>query len=218
MKSWFFRLVLLFSGALSAFPLFAQDPLTIGRFSEGDLDHWQSKRFKGVTDYQLVKLSGVEVLRAVSENSASGLFKKQRIDLRKTPYLNWRWRVETRLGGLDEQSKAGDDYAARLYVVISGGWAFWRTRSINYVWASTSPVGQVWPNAFAGDNVVMIALRSGTDKTGTWYHEKRNVLDDLRRYLGDLEPYLDAVALMTDTDNAHGRATAYYGDIYFTED
>ncbi|MBE0437229.1 MAG: DUF3047 domain-containing protein, partial [Methylomicrobium sp.] len=29
---------------------------------------------------------------------------------------------------------------------------------------------------------------------------------------------IDAVALMTDTDNAGGSADAYYGDIYFSRD
>jgi len=27
----------------------------------------------------------------------------------------------------------------------------------------------------------------------------------------------DGVAIMTDTDNAQGKASAYFGDIYFTE-
>lgn len=196
----------------------AEDRLIVGDFSAGVLDNWEGKSFEGVTEYRLVELSGSRVLKAESVNAASGLFKKQRIDLQETPYMNWRWRIENRLGSLDEQSKSGDDYAARVYVIISGGWAFWRTRAINYVWASSSPVGKVWPNAFAGDHAVMIAMRSANDKTGTWYREKRNVLNDFKQYVDASVRYIDAVALMTDTDNANGHATAYYGDIYFTKD
>ena len=199
-------------------PVAAVDKLMIGNFSEGVLDNWESQSFKDLTQYRLVQLSGMQVLKAESMNTASGLVKKHRIDLEKTPYMNWRWRIENRLGAIDEQSKSGDDYAARLYVVISGGWAFWRTQAINYVWASSTPAGKTWPNAFAGDQVIMIALRSKNDKTGTWYNEKRNLLNDVRQYLGSTIRYIDAVALMTDTDNANGHATAYYGDIYFTND
>ena len=34
----------------------------------------------------------------------------------------------------------------------AAGLVFWRTKAINYVWASTSAKGKIWPNAFAGDH------------------------------------------------------------------
>ncbi|MGR9072454.1 MAG: DUF3047 domain-containing protein [Gammaproteobacteria bacterium] len=189
----------------------------VARFSSGSLDGWENKSFREETRYRLSELDGATVLEAQSQSSASGLYKKIRIDLRRTPYLNWRWRIENRLQGLDEKTKSGDDYAARIYVVISGGWAFWRTRAVNYVWAGTSAKGEIWPNAFAGENAMMIAVRSSSDDTGRWYEEKRNILKDLKRVYGEDISSIDAVALMTDTDNSNGRATAYYGDIFFSE-
>jgi hypothetical protein len=192
--------------------------LIIGNFSSGSINEWESKAFKDETKYQLTQLDGTTVLKAESAQSASGLFKKQHIDLKKTPILNWRWRTENQLGNLNEQAKSGDDYTARIYVVVSGGLAFWDTKAINYVWASTSPKGKVWPNAYAiDDSMTMIALRSSTDKTGSWYTEKRNILADLKQFIGDDIDYIDAIAIMTDTDNSKGTAIAYYGDIYFTE-
>jgi hypothetical protein len=196
----------------------AGEKLMIGSFSSGSLDHWEPKEFKAQTKYQLADLAGTtRALKAESDDSASGLFKEQRIDLQKTPVMNWRWRIENRLGNINEQAKSGDDYAARVYVVISGGLTFWRTKAINYVWASTSPTGKIWPNAFAGDHAMIIALRSSSDQTGTWYTEKRNILTDLKQQFGEDIHYIDAVAIMTDTDNAHGKVTAYYGDIYFSK-
>lgn len=190
----------------------------IGEFSSAtSLDQWESKTFKGQTLYQLVTLDGTSVLRAESHHSASGLIKKQRIDLLKTPILNWRWRTENRFINSNEQVKSGDDFAARVYVVISGGFAFWRTRAINYVWASGSPTGKIWSNPFVGDRAIMIALRSSSDQTGTWYTERRNILADIRQYIDQDVDHIDAVAIMTDTDNTHSTAKAYYGDIYFTE-
>lgn len=171
-----------------------------------------------MTDYQLALLDNNQVLKAISHSSASGLFKELRIDLQKTPYLNWQWRIEGRLGKFNEQTKPGDDYNARVYVVIKGGWAFWKTKAINYVWANNSSKGSAWPNAFAGKNAMMIAIRSSDDKTNTWYQEKRNIMQDLKEQFGTDTRYIDAVAIMTDTDNAKGKAIAYYGDIYFSSE
>ena len=198
------------------------EKLMIGSFSSGSLDNWEAKEFKGQTSYKLVDLAGTRVLKAESTGSASGLFNEQRIDLHKTPVMNWRWHIENRLGNdINEQVKSGDDYAARVYVIASGGAAFWQTKAINYVWSSTSPVGNVWPNpyAYAGANgkMMMIAVRSSTDQAGTWYSEKRNILTDLKHQFGEEIRYIDAVAIMTDTDDSHGKATAYYGDIYFSK-
>lgn len=194
----------------------ANNIIVVADFANENLAQWQTKSFKGDTRYTLTELDNRAVLKADSQASASGLFKEQRIDLQKTPYLNWRWRIENRLPSLDEQSKSGDDYAARIYIVVSGGLAFWKTRALNYVWANNSAKGQSWPNAFAGKNAMMVALRSTDDRTQHWYQEKRNIMQDLEQFFGEPIRYIDAVAIMTDTDNSQGKAVAYYGDLFFS--
>ena len=214
------KIIVFYILTLLSFAIHAEktsEKLMIGTFSSGSLDHWKSKEFKGQTKYQIINFAGTRVLKAESTDNASGLFKEQRIDLQRTPFLNWLWRIENRLGNINEQAKSGDDYAARVYVIVSGGLTFWRTKAINYVWASTSPKGKIWPNAFAGNHAMMIALRSSSDQANTWYTEKRNILADLKQQFGEELRYIDAVAIMTDTDNAHGKVTAYYGDIYFSK-
>lgn len=190
--------------------------IEIGRFSDGLIADWKEKRFSGVTRYDLVELDGARVLRAVSDDSASGLYREQRIDLERTPWLNWSWRMEGRLNPGNEQARSGDDYAGRVYVVISGGMLFWKTRALNYVWSSATARNVTWPNAFAGKSAMMMAVRTADDDTSVWYNEKRNVLADLKAVFGEDIRYIDAVAVMTDTDNTHGRVTSYYGDLYFT--
>lgn len=192
------------------------EQLRVANFSESNLEGWQEKVFKGITSYQLFQLEDKKVLMAKSQNSASGLVKKMRVDLKKYPYLNWSWNIEKRLEIKNEKIKPGDDYATRIYVVVDGGILIWRTRAINYVWANKAAKGETWPNAFAGKNAMMIALRSRQDKTSTWYTEKRNVYEDLKRLFGTEFRFIDAIALMTDTDNSHGQAKSYYGDIYFS--
>jgi len=192
------------------------DELTVGDFSSSNLESWREKSFLGKTDYSLVKLQDAFVLRAESRSSASGLFRKIKVDLNKYPYLNWRWRIEQRLTTSNERVKSGDDYAARIYVIIDGGLLPWRTMAVNYVWANRAEKYDIWPSAFAGKNSMMAALRNYQDLTATWYHEKRNVLEDSKEMLGKDITAIDGIAIMTDTDNNQDFTTAYYGDIYFS--
>ena len=181
------------------------------------LSHWEEKEFSGHTIYEQVKELGRTVIKAHSQDSASGLFREIRIDLNKTPYINWRWKVQNTLSGPDESTKAGDDYPARVYVVVSGGVWFWKTKALNYVWSSQKPVDTTWPNAFTA-NAVMLAVESGNTKLNTWSKVRRNVLQDLKTYLKLVDAdHIDAVAIMTDTDNTGSKATAYYGEIYFSD-
>jgi hypothetical protein len=191
-------------------------PNMVGEFEAGDLTGWELKRFHGETHYALLPGGDEQCLRAQSDGTASGLVKKVRVHIEKTPYLNWSWKVESVLSGLDETTKKGDDYPARIYLVFSGGTLFWKTRALNYVWAGGQPAGTSWPNAYTS-NAVMVAVESGAGKLGQWVHEKRDVRADLRRYLnGDIKR-VDALAIMTDTDDSGRGATACYGEIYFTE-
>jgi hypothetical protein len=197
------------------FGIAVAEQLPISDFSEG-LVGWTEKSFKGKTAYRVERHDGQAVLAAESHDNASGLFKKIRIDLRKYPYLNWSWRIEKRLNIQDETTKSGDDYAARIYVVIDGGLFFWRTKAINYVWANGASRGDTWDNAFAGKNARLVAVRDRQDPLSTWLTEKRNVFEDLKKEFGQEFNFIDAVAIMTDTDNSQGHAKTYYGDIFFS--
>ncbi len=185
---------------------------------DAPLAKWEEKSFEGATRYQLVELNKQRVLKASSKASASGLFRKERINIKEFPYLNWRWQAASKLAELPETKKNGDDYVARVYVVRSGGWFFWETMALNYVWSSRSERGAIWPNAFAPDNARMVALRTAGDEPGQWYQEKRNVYEDFKKWLGEDVEYIDAVAIMTDTDNSGSQAEAYYGEIFFTQE
>jgi hypothetical protein len=181
-----------------------------------DISHWDTEIFSGITSYELVTIDNKQAIKAISNQSASGLVRKMEVDLTKTPYLNWSWKIDSTLNNIDETKKSGDDYAARVYVVISGGLFFWRTRAISYAWASKQPKDSSWPNAFTG-NAIMVAAESGPELAGQWVTEKRNLLEDIKKLHGIDKDHIDAVAIMTDTDNSKQSATAYYGDIYFTE-
>ena len=184
---------------------------------DGDVAGWEEKVFEGKTRYETVRRDGRSVVRATSRGTASGLYLRRRIDLDRTPILRWTWRVDGTIGDVDERTRAGDDYAARVYVIRSHPVFLWRTRAVNYVWASTQAVGETWPNAYT-DASRNVAVRSGATYTGRWVEERRDVRADFRELFGESVRHVDAVAIMTDTDNTGGAAVAYYGDITFTSE
>jgi hypothetical protein len=203
-----------------SYPANAEDNhnVYIGHFSKGKLDNWKIKEFSGKTEYEIVNNNGEsqnKVLKAISNSGASGLFIEKHIDLEKTPYLHWSWKTDKLYSNLDERQKQGDDFVARIYIVLDGGLFFWKTRALNYVWSSSFTKGQAWPNPFTA-NATMFAVESGEKNLGKWLHYSRNVQEDLKKLISKEVRYIDGIALMTDSDNAGQQATTYYGDIYFS--
>ena len=195
----------------------SNEHINIARFSQGDLSGWKTKIFSGETHYSLKKINGRMALHAISSAAVSGRYREINIDLNKTPLLNWTWMVSNALSvsGINERTRRGDDYAARIYVIFSGGMLFWRTRAINYVWSSNLPINSHWPSAYT-NNTQLIAVESGKKRLGQWVNQQRNVRKDYRRLFGEEPGNISAVAIMTDTDNTGATAAAWYGDIWFT--
>jgi len=197
---------------LIPFAILAAGPLHIGSFSTGDLSGWSDKPFKGKTTYSLIEDSGHTVLKAHSTKAASGLIKKVSADPRHFPLLRWSWKVDNIIQKEDIAKKGGDDFAARVYVVFPRTF-FWRMRAINYVWSAKMAKGSSAPSPYT-KNAMIVAVESGSAKTGHWVSEERNILDDYRKLFGEEPPEIGAVAVMTDTDDTREDITAYYGDIF----
>jgi hypothetical protein len=185
--------------------------LLIDDFETGLRPGWQAKVFKGRTDYRVVGEVTGNVLRAESHGAASALIWKQQVDLQKFPVLSWRWKVRNVLAEGDARTRAGDDYAARVYVIFPH-WFFPRTRTINYIWANKLSPGAIVPNSYTS-RAVMIALKSGEEHAGKWMLESRNVYADYLAIFGEEPPLAGAIAIMTDTDNTGASAVAWYDDI-----
>ena len=186
-------------------------------FAEQNISDWRERVFAGRSHYEIVTLDGQQVLKASSDNSASAILKETEIDLNRTPFINWRWRVENTYGdNIDEQSKDGDDYPARLYALVSDGYQPWEIIAVNYVWSSNQAPETQWVNAWTS-KAQMLALRSGDAEIGKWKMEKRNLRDDFKLLFDRDVDTIVAVAIMTDSDNHHGSSISYFGDIYFSE-
>lgn len=194
---------LLMSASVSA------DLFTIGQ------TEWQQRSFQGNTDYRFTTEQSVPVLRAETQGQASALYRQIKIDLRQTPWLSWQWRIDRVYPSLDPLSKQGDDYPARVYVVVRDGWLPWQTLAINYVWANTAVAQTHWPNPFT-DKAVMVPLQAGADGVGQWRQQRVNVREDFKRLFGRDIDFIDGVAVMTDGDNSGNSAVAWYAAMTFS--
>ncbi len=214
--------------------------LEVGKFSAGAAgqalpDGWKPLTFKKVerhTKYELVKDGETSVVKAMSEAAASGLTREIRIDPREYPVVQWRWKVDNLLKASDVSRKEGDDYPARLYITFeydpdkvsfskkakykAGRLVFGDIPigALNYIWDTKTPAGTIVDNAFT-DFAKMIVVESGPQRVGTWVEEERNVYEDYKKAFGEEPPFINGVAIMSDTDNTKESAVAYYGDIVF---
>lgn len=184
-------------------------------FTASDIAEWPTRSFEGETRYSLEPQAGQQVLRARADGRASAKYLEREIDLSETPYLGWCWKVSTIYTGLDETTKAGDDYPARVYVVNKTGLLPWQVQAVNYVWSNNQPVDSRWVNAFT-DRAQLMALQSGEAEVGQWVAEVRNVREDFATLFGSRPDELVGVALMSDGDNAGGDATAWFGGLRFS--
>ena len=179
--------------------------VNVSHFSEQGIKGWKPKIFKNETVYSVVEYEGSKYIQAMSQQSASGLTKELKIDLQVTPFLNWSWVIEQILQGNDEKTKSGDDFAARIYVIAKTGFGFWNTAALNYVWSNKSPVGDFWPNPFTA-KAVMFCVEQGDAGLGKLRTYKRNVLDDFKQIFNKDIKEIQAIAIMTDTDNSQKNA------------
>lgn len=186
-------------------------------FAGVDRGPWKTRTFDGRTQYAVVAGAGPgggDALRASSDADASALYRELDVDLERTPYLRWSWRVtELPRGTAAETEQAGDDYAARVYVVREGILGRLDAQALNYVWARGQAPGTHWPSAFT-DRVVLWAVESGRPP-GRWTTHTRDVRADWRAAFGEDIRRIDGIALMTDADNTGSSAAALYGRIRF---
>src|SRR5659263_325154 len=71
------------------------------------------------TDYRMLTWDGVAAVEAVANASMALLARPLEVDLRRTPVLCWRWRVDAPLASADMATREGDDYAARVYLAVN---------------------------------------------------------------------------------------------------
>ena len=172
---------------------------------------------KGETEYSIGSNENGQFLRAEAKGTASGLGQKVKIDLNKTPFINITWKIEKDLKGIDEKSKKGHDYAARVFVVKKTGLTPLSNKAVNYVFSSNNSVNESWRSPYTKSSIDYV-LSTTKDNLNEWVTVKANVKEHFKE-LHDLNvEELTGVAIMTDTDQTKIKAISYYQNIFFSSE
>ena len=180
------------------------------------ITQWQERVFASPTQYSLSKTDQQNTITAVSDNSASMIYQEFTVDLNKTPYLHWQWKISNTYTGINEKTREGDDFPARVYIAIKPAPLSFYPRALNYVWANHSETLSSWPSPYTSQSI-MIAVESGADKKEQWISEVRNIKEDIQRFFGEDISQIEGIAIMTDSDNSQSSTTAFYRNIYFSQ-
>ena len=194
------------------------EKISIFNFTEEEFVNLEVRKVRGAdaqTDYSIGSNENGNFLKAEANNAASGLGKQIKIDLNKTPYLNIKWKVEKDLKGIDESTKKGHDYAARVFVVKKTGATPLSNRAMNYVFSSNEDVDVFHPSPYTKKSIDYV-LATTKEHLNEWVTVKVNVKDHFKKFHDlDLEE-INGVAIMADTDNSKLSSVAYYQNIYFS--
>ena len=194
--------------------------IKVFEFTEKELSTLKVKKVRGAdakTKYSVGINENGKFLRAVANNSASGLGKEIKINLNETPFLNITWKVEKDLSGINESSKKGHDYAARVFVVKKTGATPLSNRAMNYVFSSNKNVDTFHPSPFTKKSIDY-ALSTTKKNLNEWVTVKVNVKKHFKKFHDlDLDE-INGVAIMSDTDNSKLKAISYYQNIYFSSE
>ena len=200
------------------FSLAYAENINVFDFTEEELSTLKVRKVRGAdakTKYTLGNNENGKYIKAEANNSASGLGKELKINLKKTPFLNITWKVEKDLTGIVENSKKGHDYAARVFVVKKTGATPLSNRAMNYVFSSNNDINTHHPSPFTKKSIDYV-LSTTKEDLNEWVTVKVNVRDHFKKFHDlDLDD-VNGIAIMSDTDNSKLNAIAYYQNIYFS--
>ena len=215
-----FRFIILLFSLLIFSKFSFAEAVKVFEFSKTELSQLKVRKVRGAdnkTVYSIGSNENGNYLKAVAENAGSGLGKEIKIDLNKTPFINITWKIEQDLSGINEKTKKGHDFAARVFAVKKTGATPLSNRAINYVFSSNVEVGENWPSPYTKKSIDNV-LSTTKENLNKWVTVKANVKEDFKKFHDLNVDELDGLAIMSDTDNSKLTSVAFYQNIYFSED
>ena len=197
---------------------------------------WTMQALRGIPPnaHALVEDAGITVLEIRSSTSGSSLLHPLDGDAAQARSLRWRWKTDGQASRERFGDKAGDDYAARVYLMfdypldrvpLGQRLLLGAARALHgedlpaatlcYLLDPRAPAGTLIDSPYTS-RVRMIVARS-TGRTGVWWDEERDLAADFRRAFGDEHgpgmPRLRAIAVAADTDQGGASLRTRFGDL-----
>ena len=196
------------------------EKVVVFEFTEQEFETLEVRKVRGSngkTKYSLGRNENGGFLRAEAMGTASGLGKKVKINLNKTPFINITWKIEKDLKGIDEKSKKGHDYAARVFVVKKTGLTPLSNKAVNYVFSSNNSTNEFWRSPYTKSSIDYV-LSTTKDNLNEWVTVKANVKEHFKKLHNLNVEELTGLAIMTDTDQTDIKTISYYQNIYFSSE
>lgn len=198
---------------------------------------WQHMRLPGktATSYMQVRHGGREALEARSLSSASLLRRKLDIEAQSLGRIRFSWQVRALIPEADLARRESADAVVRVVLSFDGDRSKWSAQdhllsdlaqlltgeplpyaTLMYVWSPTRPEGSVIVNPRTG-RIRKLVIESGPARLSQWLDYERDIRADFHKVFGEEPGTLLAVAVMTDSDNTHSQAHAWYGPVVLNE-
>lgn len=176
----------------------------------------------------LVEQDGRQVLRIEADAAAGGLLHPLDLPGEQPWQLSWQWRSERKLDKARFATREGDDYAARVYVLLDypldnlpfvtrQKLRLARTffdpdlpaATLSYVWDNHQAPGSHARSAYS-ETVEMRVLRGPEAPLGQWLPENRDLRSDAIAAFGSAPRRILGVVFAADSDNTGERAESYF--------
>ncbi|MFW6147494.1 MAG: DUF3047 domain-containing protein [Thermodesulfobacteriota bacterium] len=200
---------------LSALPALAEEKEPTRRvedfasFQEGSFpEGWKSRGGDESAVYK-VRSNKEAYLEAKAVDSAVAIAKEFPYELDEYPYLKWKWRALELPKGGDERYKESGDSAAAIYVIFEG---FLRPNTIKYVWSASLPQGTTTESPYNSKTKIVV-LRNQHSPLSEWISETVDVYRDYKQLFKEEPKKIQAIGLMSDSDNTSSTAIAHYKEI-----
>jgi hypothetical protein len=168
---------------------------------------WEARGGEGPEVYR-VKSDGAAYLEAAAEHTAVAIAKRYSYDLKEYPVLSWQWKAVVLPRGGDERYRKTGDSGAGIYVIFPGI----LPKNIKYVWSASLPVGADTESPYSSRTKIVV-LRNQSSPVGKWVAEKINVYEDYKRLFGEEPGRVQAIGIMSDSDDTYSSAIANYRKI-----
>jgi hypothetical protein len=186
--------LLLFAGTLQAAPAKTGETVRIDfRNAKKDGKAVTGWTYKGkfATDdavFSIKTVDGVKVLRMVSEKgTGSLLYDISKIDLKKYPYMRWKWRVDRLPVNADGDDSDRDDQAIGIYV---GSGSTFSQESVALRWETKTKKGKTGFVKY-GMGAVKVhwkCIRNEKDGLKRWYVDECNIYEELKKIFNGKVP------------------------------
>jgi len=181
-------------------------------FSDEGMKTLKKKGFGKKTVYTNGKDDKGYYLKAVSDSGATGLgieIKNKEL-LKEMPFLNVTFKIEQDFTNIDQTTKDGHDWAAR--VMIGHGKKI-GSKLLSLSHSSFLREGFLQQSPWTKNSRDYVI---SNDKSGEWHTRKVNIKELLEKTHNI--SFTNFLAVFSDSNNSKQKIIAYYRDIYFSSE